>query len=152
MASKAQSGRLSQYGIGPAVTATGSPTYTKVEEVSDIDVVNPEWGIEDVTSLDSLLDAEKLSTIRDGSTVTLMMNRISGAAGQAALQAANATGAAYQHQITFPQTSAQTTKGDTCTFNAIVLGIGSFKISPKSKIQMTVKLQVTGGLTFNTGS
>jgi len=149
--SKAQAGRGAKVSIGPAA-GTSSPTFVLIGEVAEAGLNPPTWGTDDVTNLDSLNDGEFLTTIREGGETSLTINRVGGDAGQIALLAASATGALYMFKIEYPKSALQTTVGDADSFNALVLSAGDRKISPKSKISLTIKLKISGQVTETAGS
>ena len=141
--SKAQAGRTSTISIGTAPTLIG--------ECDQIPVDRGAWKMDDVTNFESGSDAEYLPIIRDGGKLELTGNRVSSDAGQVAVEAAYQNGSIQPFTVTLPETSADTTKGDTLTFNAYVMG-STFNVDLKGAIKFKLSLQVSGPMTLTPGS
>jgi hypothetical protein len=141
--SKAQAGRGSLLSIGS--------TPTPVGEVADVPFNRPEWETVDTTNFDSGIDEEQLVTIRRSATFNVTGNRVSGDAGQVAVEAAYQTGTLTAFTFTLPKTALQTVSGDKYAFMAYVKG-SNFKASPTSKVEFTLNLQTSGPVTLTAGS
>lgn len=141
--SQAQSGRGSTLSIGAAPTPVG--------EITDVAVTRGKWDTADVTNFESNSDEEFISTIRASGQVQLSGNRVSGDAGQVAVEAAYQSGEVESFTITLPKTAAQATKGDAYTFNALVLS-SDFTVDVKKQIDYKVDLKITGPMTLTAGS
>jgi hypothetical protein len=146
MASKAQQGRGTIIAIGTVPTTIG--------EVKSIKRSGNEWKTDDVTNLTTSGNStEKITTIIEQGTYELGGNRVSSDAGQLALDEAFASGDATPFVITLPKTLAQTTKGDSYAFDALVL---SSTVPPEIDVTKTLlfsaKLSITGPVTFTPGS
>ena len=152
MASKAQAGRGTVVSIGGVVGSGSQGTYTVLGELNSFPLKAPKFQFEDVTSFDSGLDMEYLSTIRGDGSVTLSMNRVGSDAGQLVIQGAAGNGSLYAFKVVLPLTATQSTTGDTYTFNAYVLSTGDIDISPTKKIGLSVDLKISGPVTLVTGS
>lgn len=141
--SKAQAGRGSLLSVGA--------TPTPVGEVADVPFNRPEWETVDITNFDSGIDEEQLVTIRRSATFSITGNRVSGDAGQVAVESAYQTGILTDFTFALPKTTLQTVSGDTYHFKAYVKG-SNFKASPTAKVEFTLNLQTSGPVTLTAGS
>jgi hypothetical protein len=142
--SKAQAGRGTTIAIGT--------TPVNIGEAADFPMNRPKWETADVTNFDSGNFAEFITTIARPAPITIKGNRVSSDAGQIAVETAyNTQGVPQSFKVTFPKTPAQTTSGDTCTFNAFVLGY-DFSISPTKQVEFSLDLQPTGPMPIVVGS
>lgn len=141
--SQAQSGRGSTIGIGATPTLIG--------EIKSVPFTSGKWQTADVTNFDSGNDAEFITTIRDNGSLQIEGNRVPGDAGQQAIETAYQSGTLEAFVITLPKTSAQTTKGDTYTFNALVLS-RDFTVDVTKEIDFKVELKISGAVTYTAGS
>jgi hypothetical protein len=141
--SQAQSGRGSTLSIGATPTLIG--------EIKNVPFTSGKWATADVTNFNSGNDAEFITTIRDNGSVTIEGNRVSGDAGQTAVEAAYDSGEVASFTLTLPKTAAQVTKGDTYTFNALVLS-RDFTVDVTKEIDYKVELKISGAVTFAAGS
>ena len=141
--SQAQSGRGSTLSIGATPTLIG--------EIKTVPFTSGKWATADVTNFESGNDAEFITTIRDNGTVQLEGNRVSSDAGQQAIETAYDAGTLEAFTLTLPRTSTQATKGDTYTFNALVLS-RDFTVDTSKEIDFKVELKISGAVTFTVGS
>lgn len=141
--SAAQSGRGSTLGIGATPTLIG--------EIKTSSLGGSQWGTADVTNFESGISQEFITTIRNEGEFSLAGNRVSGDAGQVAVETAYGTGAVSAFTLTLPKTTTQTTSGDKYTFNAIVLS-RDFDVDVTKEISWNVKLKVSGAITLVPGS
>jgi len=146
--SKAQAGRGSQLSIGTTGT---TPTFTLVGEVKSSGVSGAQWGTTDVSNFESGADQEFITTIRNNGNVKLDGNRVSSDAGQVLVEAAFSTGGVVPWKLVLPLTAAQTTTGDTYTFNALVES-REFTVDTTKEINYSVSLKISGPVTLVTGS
>ena len=152
MASKAQAGRKTVVSIGGAVGSGNEATMVVIGEVNAVPLKAPKWNFEDVTSFDSDLDMEYLTTIRGDGSATLTTNRVGSDDGQKAVQDAAADGQLYPFKIVLPKAQGQSTTGDSITFNAYVLSTGDIDIAPTKKIGLSIDLKISGAVNTTAGS
>jgi hypothetical protein len=143
-------GTKAQTGAGTEL-AIGATPGVIIGELADFPLSRPKWETADVTNFQSGKDAEYITTIRKASTLTLKGNRVGDDAGQVAVETAYQSGEPVPFLATLPKSDAQTTAGDTFTFNALVLGF-DFSITPTKQIDFSVDLQLTGNCAFAPGS
>jgi hypothetical protein len=141
--SQAQAGRGSQLSIGASPILIG--------EVKDLPLTRGKWALVDTTNFESGSDSEQLVTIRKPGTCTFKGNRVSSDAGQAAVEAAYQSGVLTAFTLQLPKTSAQTSKGDTYTFNAFVAD-WTLTNQVEQVIEFTIELSISGGSTLTEGS
>lgn len=140
--SKAQPGRGSKLSIGPVV-GTVSPTFTDVLEIKSMPRQGAKWNTEDVSNMDSGVDMEFITLMRDNGTLQVAGNRVSSDAGQVALKAAFATGDLHMFKTTLPLAPGQTTTGDLYEFNALVEAY-DFDADTHKAITFTATLKISG--------
>jgi hypothetical protein len=141
-------GTKAQAGLGTTLSIGSTPT--EIGETDDLPFDRPEWGTADATNFDSTAE-EFITTIQKSMEFTVTGNRVSSDAGQAAAEAAYASGASTPFTVQLKKTATQTTSGDKFTFNALVLG-SSFRVQPTGVIKFSLKLKTTGPVTFTIGS
>ena len=141
--SQAQAGRGSQLAIG------GTPTM--IGEVKGVPLNRGKWDLVDVTNFESGSDSEQMVTIRKPGSVTFTGNRVSGDAGQEAVETAYQSGALAAFTLTLPKTATQTSTGDKYTFNAFVVG-SNFTDNVTQVIEFSIELQISGPCTLTVGS
>lgn len=150
--SKAQSGRGSAISIGAVSGGTGSgETFTLIGEVSESGISGNAWGTEDSTNFQSGADEEFLSTVRNNGEVGMVVNRVSSDAGQIALETAYQSGNKYDFQIVLPKLASQVTSGDMYAFSALVMS-REIAIGVKKKVELTVKLKISGAVVLTVGA
>ena len=151
-------------GIGAVLsigTLGGTPTFTAINGIKQFKSPSQKWSTEDVTTLDSTGGARVfVKTIQDpgGADISLMWE--SADAGQIALWNAfaassnQANGAAYPFKLVLPINGAggQTTTGDTFTFSALVTDVQNPEVQVDKAITWSVKLQVSGPITYVEGT
>ena len=140
--SKAITGAGSILSIGSVPTAVG--------EIIDIKLSGRKWDTDDVTNMNSTMK-EFISAIADPGEWSCTFNRVSADAGQVALEAAFASGVVTAFVIQLPKTAAQTTKGDSYTFNALVTEV-NYSFEPTKADKGDCKLKVSGPITPVAGS
>jgi predicted secreted protein len=141
--SQAQAGRGSQLSIGSSPILVG--------EVKDVPLNRGKWDSVDVTNFESGSDSEMLVTIRKPGTVTFTGNRVSDDAGQMAVETAYQDGELMPFTLQLPKTAAQSSVGDTYSFNAYVLSY-DFKDAVAAAIEFSIDLQMSGPCTLALGS
>jgi hypothetical protein len=144
------------YTKSAAITGAGTilsigATPTPVAEIKSIKVSGRKWDTDDVTNMSSPGYKEFISTIIDPGEWALEGNRVSGDAGQAAMEAAFASGALTAFTVQLPVAGAQKTKGDCYTFNALVTEI-DYSFETTKADSMSCKLKVSGAITLAVGS
>lgn len=140
--SNAQTGKGTQLAIGA--------TPTPIMEVKSIKLSGNKWDTEDTTNMNSI-EKEFVNTIMDPGEYSVAGNRVSSDSGQTAVETAFASGALTAFTITLPMTSAQTTKGDSYAFNALITE-RDFNFDVTKAIDFSLKLKVSGPITFTIGS
>jgi len=134
-------------------SGTSVPTYTQIEEVKDIQWAGRINKTADATNLESSAE-EFIATLPVSGTLDVTCNRISGAAGQVAVEAAWRTRATnVLFQLTYPKNATQTVTGDVYVFKCIVEEASpapSFK--PEDVIDYKFKLKINGLDTYTAGS
>ena len=137
-----------------SVSFTATGPFVLIGEVDSSPFSGRKWNFEDVSNFQSGVDMESLQTMRDPGTVPLAGNRVSGDAGQVALEAACDTGGLFTFKIVLPLNAAagQTTVGDTWTFNAFVASMDPSKLDTKSGIKFGAELKLSGPRTLVVGS
>lgn len=148
--SKAQSGRGTQLSIG-GVTGAAPGTFTLVGEVKTSGISGAQWETTDVSNFESGADQEFISTMRNNGELSVGGNRISGDAGQVAVEAAFASGSKYDWKLVLPLAPGQTTTGDTYTFSALVVS-REIPIETTKEVGWNLKLKISGAVTLVTGS
>jgi hypothetical protein len=143
------SGSQAQAGRGSTISIGSTPVL--VGEVKSISLNRGEWQDVDVTNMESGLDAEIVTTIRNNGTVALKINRVSADTGQAAVEAAYqaATLAAWVLQL--PKTAAQTTAGDKYVFSAYVVK-SNITDDVKAAVEGDIELKISGAAPLTVGS
>jgi hypothetical protein len=151
--SKAQAGRGTQFSIGP-IAGTASPTYTLVGEVDESTPDGRKWNFDDASNFESGIDEESITTMRTPGNFKVTGNRVTGDAGQVALEAAHDSGGLYMFTVQLPMNAAagQTTAGDKWAFNAYVESVDPSGIKVKNVIKFGASLRVSGARTFTAGS
>jgi hypothetical protein len=140
--SNAQQGRGTQLSIGSSPTA--------VLELKTIKLSGNKWDTEDTTNLNSSVK-EFLATIQDAGEWDISGNRVSGDAGQEAIETAFASGALTAFTIQLPPLSGVQSTGDSYAFNAIVVE-RDFSIDVLKAVDFTCKLKVSGVVTMTAGT
>lgn len=143
----------SSVSIGPLASATGSPTYTAIAEITDIDFSGMKVATVDVTNMSSTAH-EKVGTLPDYGSIKVSANRVSNDPGQLAMVAAFATGGTYLFQVQEPVNAkiGQSTTGNLYAFSAIVTEGPSFSLTPDKPAVVTFTVEVTGAITFTAGA
>ena len=142
-ATKAQAGRGTTIAVGASPTVVG--------ECDNFPMDRNKWVTADATNFQSGSDSESIATIREGAAFTITGNRVSTDAGQVLVEAAYQAGTPLQFTVTMQEESGETTNGDKCVFNALVLG-SSWKITPKDSVKFSIDLKVTGAIAYTQGS
>ncbi|WP_420239259.1 hypothetical protein ACOBR2_06685 [Telmatobacter bradus] len=137
------------YGGLGTVIAIGSVPIA-IGEITELPDFMPEWKTVNATNFQSLAE-EFTKTIRSGKSVTVKGNRSTADAGQTAAIAAYESTSPDKITITFPKSSAQTTTGDSISFNANILGV-NFSTSPDKQVVFSLTFQQTGVEAFTAGS
>src|ERR1700683_3795662 len=139
--------------IGPLASATGSPTFTAIAEITEAEFSGAKSAIVKTTNMSSTFQ-EKLGTIPDAGTVKLSMNRVTSDPGQLALAAAFAAPGVYKFQVQEPVDPelGQTTTGNLNAFNAVVSDGPAFSLSPEKVPVLTFTLEISGPIAFTAGS
>lgn len=152
--SKASQAMGTSVSVGPLASATGSPTYTAIGEITDVEFSGSKRTVLDPTNMQSGGIVEKLDTLLDNGNIKLTMNRITTDAGQIALAAAYTAGGKYLFQVQEPvnEEIGQTTTGNLYAFSAIISEGPNFKLDPKNLTQVSYTLDISGALTFTAGS
>lgn len=138
-------------GAGTSGTPPTSGAGTAVGEVGDVAFNRGKWMDDDVTNFESGSDKEIIETIRDNGDVTVSGNRVSGDAGQEAVESAYGAGTKSNFKLVLPKTPGQVTSGDTYTFSAFVIS-ADFTVTTTKKIDYKVSLKTTGLVVFTAGS
>lgn len=142
-------------------TQGGSPTYTVINGIKQCKAPAGKWGTEDTTVLGTTGGFRTfVKTLCDEGEVDVSMIWESADTGQEALVTAYGTlsnstnGGAYPFKLALPVdlSGGQTTTGDTYTFNALVTEFGRPELQPDKVILWSVRLKVTGAVTFAAGS
>lgn len=144
------SGSQAQRGASSTLSIGASPTL--IGEVKSISLNRGEWQTMDVTNLQSGLDEEILTTIRNNGTVAFKMNRVSADAGQVAVETAYQAGTLVAFALQLPKTPSQSVNGDKYTFNAFVTKSNIGPVEPKSAIEGDVELKISGTAPLAVGS
>jgi hypothetical protein len=138
---------LGQTGVTPA----GTPV--PIGELTDFKFSSIKRATTTNTNFDSGQTVQKLGTTLDLGSLTGTYNRVSNNAGQLALIAANANGAAYDFQLQLEPNllAGQTTTGDLYKVSGIVTEAGAFDLSQTkvSSCQFTIDLN---SVVFTAGS
>lgn len=138
--SQAQAGRGSTLSIGGVV----------VGEIKNTSFNAGKWQTADVTNFESGSDAEFIATIRANGTIALAGNRVSGDAGQQAIESSYNSGIKAQFTTQLPMTATQTKEGDSYSFTALVIS-RDFNVDVEKAIDYKVELKVSGPITFTPG-
>jgi hypothetical protein len=149
---KSQSGNQSQLSINTGTVA--SPTWTLVGEVSEVTQSGSKNKSEDATNLESQAE-EFVPTIPTPGNYGGTMNRISGDAGQQAMNAAFTSVPPGMPQFKFqlPKNSTQTTQGDYFVFTALVEEFNDIgKITPTGIVKTQFSLKISGPIAKTQGS
>ena len=145
-----------QAGLGSIISInTGtqaSPTWTQIFEINSAKLSGRQTKTADVTNLQSPA-AEYIATIVEPGTFDCTGNRVHADPGQTAVDSAFSSLAAKQFQVQLPKISTQTTQGDAYTFSAVVQEWESIgDISPDKAVVFSLKLKITGQITYAAGS
>ena len=137
---------------GSQTTLSIGSTPTLIGEITGFTQSGKQNKTDDTTNLESTAE-EFIPTLLSPGKYTINLNRVPGDAGQAALLAAFNNKTISPFVITLPKTSAQTTKGDTYSFNALVEEFNDVSdVKPDKKITSQAALKVSGPITFTAGS
>ena len=152
----AYTGSKAQVGIGTIFeigTVGASPTYTVIDEATDISQSGGQNPTDDTTNLQSSA-LEFIPTLQNPGMFNFTMNRIAGntAAGQLAILAAFNTQTINPYRVTLPKGTGQATTGDRYTFIALVESCNLSNIGPTKKMSYSVTIKVSGQLTNTVGS
>jgi predicted secreted protein len=152
--SKAYSAKGTVLSFGTAVVGTGTQTYTFTPaEIKTINLGGMKTDFEDTTNLGSTgAFRERLPTLNDGGDVTISGNRIAGDAGQAELSTALVAQTLCAFKIQLPESTTQTTAGDSFTFLGYVAEAGGVDIQFDKALSFSCKITITGPITFTAGS
>jgi hypothetical protein len=152
--SKASEAMGTDVGVGPLASATGTPTYTSLAEITAVDFSGAKRSVLNPTNMQSGGIVEKLDTLLDNGQIKLTMNRITNDAGQLALAAAFTAGGKYLFQVTEPVNAeiGQTTTGNKYAFTAIISEGPAFSLDPTKLTVLSYTLDVSGGISFTAGS
>jgi hypothetical protein len=129
----------------------GSTAPVLIGELTEAPFDRPAWGTEDVTNFESPGASEHIATFLENKEITFQGNRVASDAGQAAVEAAYATGQPVAFTIQLPISGSQTVTGDSFTFSAIVV-LPSFSLTPTKVVKFSLKVQPTGAWTKTAGS
>lgn len=147
--SKAFTGKGTVFSIG---TSGETPTYTPVAELKTFSFSGTKNDTEDVTNSDSAGRArEFLVTLLDSGEVSISGNYVAADAGQTAFRAAFNTGVILPFKMVLPLAPAQTTTGDTITFNGLVTE-NDLDIQFDKAITFSAKVKISGVITVTTGT
>jgi predicted secreted protein len=141
--SKAQTGAGSTLSIGT--------TPTPIGEIKSAGITGAQWSTVDVTNFESGVNQEFISTIRNNGSVKMAGSRVSSDAGQVLVEAAFSSGLIQPFVLVLDKTPAQTTLGDTYTFNALVES-RDFDVTVDKEVSWSVSLKISGAVTFTVGS
>lgn len=144
------SGSQAQRGASSTLSIGSSPTL--IGEVKSVSLNRGEWQTMDVTNLESGVDEEILTTLRNNGTVAFKINRVSADAGQAAVETAYQSGALTAFVLQLPKTPAQTSQGDKYSFSAFVIKSNIGPVEPKSAIEGDIELKISGTAPLTIGS
>ena len=141
---------LSILGITGVVPA-GSPVA--IGELTDFKFNSIKRATTTNTNFDSGQTVQKLGTLLDFGSLTGTYNRVSTNAGQLALIAANANGAAYDFQLQLEPNAlaGQTTTGDLYKLSGIVTEAGAFDLSQSKVSSCTFTIELNS-VVFTAGS
>lgn len=139
--------------IGPLASATGSPTYTAIGEVTAAQFSGAKRTVLNPTNFQST-GIEKIDALADYGSLKLTMNRITNDAGQVALQAAWVAGGKYLFEVQEEIDAAlgQTTTGNLTTFSAIISDGPAFDLEPNKLPVLSYTLDISGATAFTAGS
>jgi hypothetical protein len=139
--------------IGPLASATGSPTYTAIGEVSSASFSGAKRTVLNPTNFQSSM-IEKSDALADPGQIKLTMNRVTNDAGQMALQAAWNAGGKYLFQVQEePDASiGQTTTGNLYAFQAIISEGPTFDMDPNKLTVLSYTLDMSNEPVFTAGS
>ncbi len=139
--------------IGAVTGATGTETYVPIGELSDFKFDGFKRATTTNTNFDSGQITQNLGTLLSFGTLTGTYNRVSTNAGQLALIAANANGAAYdfQLQLEINPLAGQTTTGDLYKLSGIVTDAGAFDLSQTKVSSCTFSIMLNS-VVFTAGS
>ena len=139
--------------IGPATGTTGTEVYVPIGELSDFKFSSIKRSTTTNTNFDSGQVVQKLGTTLDLGSLTGTYNRVSNNAGQLALIAANANGAAFDFtlQLTPNPLAGQTLTGDLYKLSGIVTEAGAFDLSQTKVSSATFSIDLNSVL-FTAGS
>ncbi len=129
---------------------SAAPVWTVVSELKSLTQSGRQFATEDVTNFQSS-KREFIATLADSGSWKLEGSRVSGDAGQIAMEAAFATGALQQFQIQLPKTATQTTAGDQYGFYALIQDL-NYSFAVEKADTFTATLKVSGDITETPGS
>ncbi len=139
--------------IGAVTGTTGTETFVAIGELSDFKFDSIKRATTTNTNFDSGQIVQYLGTLLDYGTLSGTYNRVSNNAGQMALIAANASGAAYDFKLQLEPNAliGQTTTGDLYAMSGIVTEAGAFDLSQTKVSSCTFTIQLNSVL-FTAGS
>jgi hypothetical protein len=151
--SKAQAGRGTQLLIGGVTGAGGTENFTLVGEIKTSGINGVAYDQEDVSNFQSGAYKEYLATMIDPGVLDMSGNRISGDAGQQAVEAAFLAGLKYDWKLILPinAQAGQTSVGDTYVFSGFVKS-RDIPVETTKAIGWNVKIQLSGAPIFTEGS
>ena len=141
-------GTKAQSGLGSTLAIGATPTT--IGEISSFSYTGAQWGTADASNFQSVA-REWVNTLKDNGELKLSGARVSGDAGQLAVEAAFASGAITAFVMTLPKTSTQTSSGDSYAFNALVVS-REFDVDITKIINWSVTLKISDGMTLTPGS
>jgi hypothetical protein len=139
--------------IGSITGTTGTETFTPLGELTDFKFASIKRSTTTNTNFSSGQTVQKLGTLLDFGSLTGTYNRVSTDAGQLALIAANANGAAYDFELQLEPNplAGQTTTGDLYKVSGIVTEAGAFDLSQTKVSSCTFTIELNS-VAFTAGS
>jgi len=135
-------GTIVEIGTLVGTTAPGSDTFVVIGEVIGVDGPGGSADVIDATHFGSTFK-EKLAGIPDEGQMTLRINLALEDVGQLECREARAAGAVRNVRVKFNSDA----DGNQMDFKALVLGI-NHSAQPNSKWDVTITLEITGGITW----
>ena len=150
----AYTGSKAGIGLGTVLSInTGTPTtptWTPVAELKQINQSGRQVATEDITNFASSAK-EFIPTLLDAGTWDLAGSRISGDAGQVAMEAAFQGLTLQMFQIVLPKAGGETSTGDKFAFAALIQDL-NYSITVEKAVTFTAKLKVSGNITVTVGT
>lgn len=149
-ASAAVSGLSSTFSINTGTAST--PTWTLVGEISSLNLTGRQTTTADVTNFESGA-REFIPVLIESGVWDIKGNRISGDAGQTAMETAFTTvpPVKKEFQIVLPKSATQTVTGDSFVFTAVIQEL-DYSVEIDKAVSLSCKLKVSGVLTITEGS